>query len=284
MITASIVTYKTNIEELKKVLTCTADSIVEIIYVIDNSPVDELKIISEYSDKIIYIFNNVNLGYGKAHNIAIRKSIEKQAKYHIVINPDIYFNEGVIETLSEFMDSNIDVGLVMPKVLYANGEIQYLCKLLPTPIDLIGRRFIPFKKYINDRDVRYELRFTDYQTIMEVPSLSGCFMFIRTDILSKTGGFDERYFMYAEDLDLCRKINKIAKNIYFPHVSIYHRYAKESYNNLRLLKYHIISAIKYFNKWGWFFDNERTKVNREIRKVRDYTESKSCTRFKNTDV
>jgi GT2 family glycosyltransferase len=272
MITASIVTYKTKIDELKKVLTCTTNSIVETIYVIDNSPSDELKIISDYSDKITYIFNNANLGYGKANNIAIQKSIEQQSRYHIISNPDIYFSEGVIETLLDFMENNNDVGLIMPKILYPNDEIQYLCKLLPTPMDFLGRRFIPFKRYINDRNIRYELRFTDYQTTMKVPSLSGCFMFIRTDILSKTGGFDERYFMYAEDLDLCRRINKIAKNIYFPHISIYHRYAKASYNNLRLLKYHIISVIKYFNKWGWFFDDERKKVNREILKKLDYTE------------
>ena len=73
------------------------------------------------------------------------------------------------------MEKNPDVGLVMPKVLYPNGEIQYLCKLLPTPIDLFGRRFLnfgPFKNYIEKRNENCELRFTGYNKIMEIPYLS----------------------------------------------------------------------------------------------------------------
>ena len=69
-----------------------------------------------------------------------------ESKYHIVVNPDIYFEEGTIESLTEYMDNNPDVGQIMPKVFYPNGELQYLCKLLPTPSDLIFRRFLPKTK------------------------------------------------------------------------------------------------------------------------------------------
>jgi GT2 family glycosyltransferase len=165
------------------------------------------------------------------------------------------------------MEGNKDVGLVMPKVLYPDGRIQYLCKLLPTPFDLFGRRFLnfyPFKKYIEKRNEIYELRFTGYDKIMEVPYLSGCFMFIRTKVLEKVGLFDERFFMYLEDTDLSRRIHKMAKTIYYPHVHIYHEYGKGSYKNKKLLKYHIESAIKYFNKWGWFFDKERREINKKV--------------------
>ena len=164
------------------------------------------------------------------------------------------------------MDGHPEVGQVMPKVFYPNGELQYLCKLLPTPMDLLCRRFIPYKKYIEKRNNRYELRFTDYDSIMEVPSLSGCFMFIRTDVLKEIGGFDERFFMYAEDIDLCRRIGKVSRTIYYPLVSIYHEYEKGSYKNRKLFKYHICSVIKYFNKWGWLFDSERKERNNRILK------------------
>jgi GT2 family glycosyltransferase len=70
--------------------------------------------------------------------------------------------------------------------------------------------------------------------------------------------------MYLEDYDLNRRINKHAKTIFYPKVSIIHGHAKESYKNGRLLKIHIQSAIRYFNKWGWFFDKERTKLNNEV--------------------
>ena len=111
------------------------------------------------------------------------------------------------------MDSYPDCGLVMPQILYPNGNIQYLCKLLPTPMDLFGRRFIPIRKYQEKSADRYELHFTGYDKVMEVPSLSGCFMFMRVDILKKVSGFDERFFMYAEDLDLCRRIGEISKTM-----------------------------------------------------------------------
>jgi GT2 family glycosyltransferase len=270
MITASIVTYKTDIEELEKVISCVINSIVDTVYIIDNSPSDALKTISNYSGKIIYIFNNANLGYGKAHNIAIRKSIEKQAKYHIIINPDIYFEGGVVETLANFMDDNIDIGHVMPKVVYPNGELQYLCKLLPNPFYLFSRRFILLKQWINKENIRYELRFTGYKKIMRVPSLSGCFMFIRTDVLEKTGGFDEVFFMYMEDFDLCRRIGRISKTYFYPFVTIYHKYNKESYRNVKILKCHIKSGIKYFNKWGWFFDKDRKKINKKTLQELNY--------------
>ena len=265
LVTASIVVYKTNVFELEKVLKSTISSIVNIIYLVDNSPLNEsLDSFRNFSPKICYISNPINTGFGAGHNLAIQRALEINSDYHIVINPDIYFECGVIEKLTLFMNSYEDVGLVMPKVLYPNGELQYLCKLLPTPFDLLGRRFLPCKKYIRYRNERYELRFLGYDKEIEVPSLSGCFMFIRVSVLKQIGGFDERFFMYAEDLDLCRRIGQVSKTMYYPGVCVFHGYAKGSYTNKKLLKYHICSIIKYFNKWGWFFDSKRRKINRGI--------------------
>ncbi|KAA6333238.1 hypothetical protein EZS27_018329, partial [termite gut metagenome] len=193
MIIASVVTFHTSIELITRIVNCILQSSINKLFIIDNSSNDLLRIIEKKSEKIRYIYNK-NIGYGGGHNIAIRESIMMNAKYHVVINPDVYFNESVVAILSEYMDQNSDCGLVTPKVLYPNGEIQYLCKLLPTPLDLFGRRFLPFKNLIEKRNRKYELRFTDYNKIIEVPSLSGCFMFLRTEVLKKINGFDERYF------------------------------------------------------------------------------------------
>jgi len=70
--------------------------------------------------------------------------------------------------------------------------------------------------------------------------------------------------MYLEDTDLSRRIHRVAKTIYYPYVHIYHEHQKGSYKNLKLLEIHIESAIKYFNKWGWFNDLERETINRKI--------------------
>jgi hypothetical protein len=230
---------------------------------VDNSPADNLKTFAEISDSIVYIFNNRNLGYGKAHNIAVRKTIEDGIKYHLVLNPDVCFEPRVIENIYEFMEKNPDVGILMPKILYPDGSIQYLCKLLPAPVDVISRRFVPIKKSVEKRNEAYELRFTKYDKIMEVPYLSGCFMFIRTAVFEKAGLFDERFFLYFEDVDLSRRIHRYYRTVYYPEVFIYHGFEKGSYKNFKLLKHHIVSAIRYFNKWGWFFDKEKERINKE---------------------
>lgn len=262
MITASIVAFHTPTDELARLLDSIVQSSTNILYLIDNSSNDSLRELSYLSPKIVYIHSD-NLGFGHGHNIAIKKAIEKKVDYHIVINPDIYWEGNVIETLTAYMDTHPDCGLVMPKVLYPNGDLQYLCKLLPMPMNLFGRRFLPFKGIQAKMDEKFELHFSGYDKEMEVPSLSGCFMFMRVDVLREVGGFDERFFMYAEDLDLCRRIGEVSKTMYYPGASIYHAYGKGSYKNKKLLKYHICSVIKYFNKWGWFFDKKRRRINKE---------------------
>lgn len=86
---------------------------------------------------------NSNNGFGAGHNY-IMKQYDKMGKYHLVLNPDIEFSKGVLESLFSYMEKT-DVGNIMPKVTYPDGEIQYLCKLLPSPKDWIIRRFIPIK-------------------------------------------------------------------------------------------------------------------------------------------
>ena len=263
MITASIVSYHHRLNELKKVIDCVLAEQVDKLYIVDNSSDDRLRELEGTSDRIRYI-HSINRGYGAGHNIAIQEAIELGSTYHVVVNPDIYFEKGVLKKLETYMDASSSVGLVMPRILYPDGELQYLCKLLPSPSDLLSRRFLPWKKYAEKKNRNYELRFTDYNQEMEVPSLSGCFMFIRTSVLKQVRGFDERYFMYAEDLDLCRRIGEVSRTMYYPFVSVFHKYEKGSYKNRKLLKYHICSVVKYFNKWGWFFDFERKKINKRI--------------------
>lgn len=258
---ASIVTFHTRHSDLVRLIDCVMKSPVDKLFIIDNSTNDELRDFIKENQRVHYI-HSLNLGYGSGHNIALKKTIEEKADYHAILNPDIYWNYNVIEKLSIYMYDHPECGLVMPKVLYPNGDIQYLCKLMPTPADLILRRFIPIKSWRDRHDYKYEMHWTGYDKIMEIPILSGCFMMLRCETLKKTGGFDERYFMYAEDVDLCRRIGEVSTTIYYPKASIYHEYAKGSYGNKKMLKMHITSIIKYFNKWGWFFDSYRKKRNK----------------------
>jgi GT2 family glycosyltransferase len=234
------------------------------LYFIDNSPTDRLR--RRFESRTEYIFNDNNLGFGRANNIAMRKSIEDGIEYHLLVNPDVYFDEGVIEGLVAYMDANPDVGLAAPKSVYPDGSIQRLCKLIPTPLDLFGRRFLgwgPFKKYIDRRNESFELHHSGYDKEMDVPILSGSFMMLRTSVLERAGVFDERYFLYLEDFDLCRRIGESARTVFYPKVSITHEYKKGSYFQRRLFGHHIVSAVRYFMKWGWLFDAKRSERNRQ---------------------
>jgi len=259
-ITVSIVTYKNDPQKLNKLFESLNHSSLEIsVHIMDNSHTDDLEhLIKKY--KVHYTHNGKNPGYGSAHNILMKESLYN-AKYHLVLNPDIHFEDNVLEKLYSYMEEHRDIGLIMPKVLYPDGSLQYLCKLLPRPSDLILRRFFQPLKLIEKVNSKFELRFADYDNIMDVPYLSGCFMFLRKDALHKAGLFDERFFMYFEDTDLSRRIHRHYRTVYYPHVTIYHDYEKGSYKDKGLLWAHLKSAIRYFNKWGWFFDKDRRKIN-----------------------
>ncbi|GHU56875.1 hypothetical protein FACS189442_5740 [Spirochaetia bacterium] len=198
-------------------------------------------------------------------------AIKTNSQYHMVLNPDLKFEPNIIDTIMAFMDADSNILNVMPKVLNQRGEIQYLAKLLPTPLDLILRRFLPSGVLGKRKSDDYILKESGYDKIINAPSLSGCFMFLRIDVFKKYNlFFDESFFMYCEDVDLCRRIHKIGKTIYFPEVIIVHEHTRLSYKSTRMLSHHIVSAVKYFNKWGWFFDNERKKVNDQtLRDIHD---------------
>jgi GT2 family glycosyltransferase len=277
-VTASIVLYKNDVNKVTKTINSFLDTELNVLlYLIDNSPDDRLKCLAK-EKRIIYLFNNKNVGFGVGHNIAIRKCIDK-SKYHLVLNPDIYFEKGTLENIFCFMEKNIDVGLLMPKIFYPDGRIQYLCKMLPTPFDIFIRRFLPFRGYVEKRNIKYELRFTGYNKIMNVPYLSGCFMFLRNSVLMKVGLFDERFFMYFEDTDLTRRIHKKYKTVFYPEVYVYHDYGKESYKSFRVLFIHIVNAFIYFNKYGWFFDKERKEVNNTLLKELGYHSVKTIVKL-----
>lgn len=263
MVNASIVLYNSDVSEVKGVIDSFLSSKKSnIIYLIDNSPTDCLKDCFK-GDRIRYFFTGKNLGYGAAHNISIKKSIEEGIKFHLILNPDLIFSSYCIDTLFQYMESNSDVGHVMPQVKYPNGEIQKLCKLLPSPFDLFIRMFVPKFVFKKQRE-QFELTFTNYDQEMLVPFLSGCFMFFRTSLLDTLDGFDERFFMYGEDIDISRRGFLKMKSVYYPKVIIVHNHAKESFKSLKMMMIHVRNIIRYFNKWGWLFDSERKKINKHI--------------------
>ena len=260
MLNVSIVLYRPDWEQVSALTHALLQSQwVNRVYWIDNSPqaTEQLPLQSE---RIQYQHNPTNLGYGAAHNIAIRESIYDNIPFHLVINPDIILDAKELDRMLDFVSQNPLVGSLMPKVTYPNGQLQYLCKLLPTPLDVFGRRFLP-ASWIAQRNHRYEMRASGYDKIMNIPYLSGCVMLLRIEAVKQARLFDERFFMYPEDMDLTRRIHRNYLTVYFPHATIIHNHEKASYKSLKMLWIHMVNMCRYFNKWGWFRDKERQLFN-----------------------
>ena len=283
MTTASIVTYNHHLLDFEPVLRSLFASPVDTIYVIDHSDdmmelkqemqefaervlggEPELKQKAERGFQLIYIPHENN-GYGGGHNVALKEAMSVGSKYHLVVNPDVWFGPEVIPALIQYMEEHENVGQIMPKVLYPNGNIQRLAKLLPTPFDMFGRLCLP-ECLIRFRNNHFELRQSGFTKTMNVPFLSGCFMFLSMDAVKKVGLFDERFFLYGEDIDFCRRMHQQYETTFYPKHKIYHTFSRGSRKSLRLLIIHISSIVKYFNKWGWWRDAERKVINENVKK------------------
>lgn len=262
-ITASLVLYNNRPEDFGLAIQSFLNAVEgSCIVVFDNS---ENKIISPIllDKRVVHLHDGKNIGFGAGHNRAF-KYISMESDYHVVINPDIVFKPDVIHRLISDMATDLSIGAIMPKIVYPDGSPQHLCKLVPTPIDLILRRFVPIPFVQNKINRRYELHDLPQNMTIDVPIISGCFFIARSELFQNLNGFDERYFMYMEDVDLMRRIGKYSRVVYQPEVSVIHGYAKGSYRNKKLFLYHLKSAMLYFNKWGWIFDRDRALSNKRI--------------------
>lgn len=265
-LTASIVAYHTEAEELGRALdTLERSKCVERIYVVDNSAQPYIRnLCDERSERVVYIPSQ-NHGFGAGHNIAMRRAMDAGADYHLVMNSDVDFDSSRLESLLKYMEANKDIGAVQPRIVGPDGGLQYTVRMLPTPVDLILRRFLP-KWMACKRRREYELRHIDHSRPFNVPYHQGSFMFLRAEALKECGLFDERFFMYPEDIDLTRRIHERYRTMYQPAVTVVHHHRRASYRSARMLMIHCVNMVRYFNKWGWVFDSRRREINRCLKK------------------
>jgi len=258
-ISASIVTYLTDPAELSDALDALDAAEVDDVTVVDNSPTDLLR---KECGRIKYIYNGANIGYGAAHNVAIKAAVDRGSRYHLVMNTDIEFAPDAVNRLAAYLDDNSDAVMVTPRMVYPDGRLQFNVRLLPTPLNVFGRRFLP-RRWIAAADARYTLAAWDHSYPIDIAYHQGSFMLFRTAILGRIGGFDERFFMYPEDIDITRRMHRLGATVYLPEVTITHNHRAASYHSLRMTWIHCINMVRYFNKWGWWHDPERRLLNRK---------------------
>lgn len=250
----SIVTYNENPERLKKTLDAiNAPNLKISVTVVDNASKNQ-KEIEKIAKKhnCAFVASLENKGFGHGHNLAFNSS--PQASFFLALNPDITLKEATLTQAVEILKNNPKLGLIVPKVLNPDGTFQKLNKRNPKVIPLLARRFfsnslqrLPFfyKKITN---YQMDDLSPDQETSLEFAS--GCCMFFNSEIFRKIGGFDERYFLYFEDADITRKINQISINRYIPTLEVFHEWRRGGHHSKKLTFIMILSAFKYFKKWG----------------------------------
>ncbi len=262
-LTASIVVHRTPEAQLRKALACLLRGGMARIYVIDNSEDDSLRQHLPDDGRIDYR-HVANRGFGAGHNIALREAIDANPDgFHLVMNADVCWEGDVLAPLVGYLRENPDVGMVMPKVYYPDGALQYTCRMLPTPYDVFAKRFLP-SVLTRRRIGRYLLAAHDHDRELNCPYLLGSFLLFRNSALAECGLFDERFFMYPEDIDITRRVHQHWRTMYWPGVSIIHEHAAASRKSCRMLWIHVSNMVRYFNKWGWLVDTDRRRLNRRL--------------------
>lgn len=193
------------------------------IFMVDNNSIDgSPAFISKKYPDVKVITNDENIGFSKANNIALKQAA---GKYVLILNPDTVLEEGTFAKMIAFCENNEKVGAVTSKLILGNGQLDYACKRsFPTPSVAIPRmlglsRMFPGSKLFG----KYNLTYLDENKTHIVDAICGAFMFIPKKVLDESGLFDEDYFMYGEDLDLCYQIHKKGyNNYYYPEVTTIH--------------------------------------------------------------
>lgn len=220
------------------------------VYIVDNHSTDGtsnlLKSISSREPILKIILLDDNKGYGHGHNQAI-KVINSQ--YHIIMNLDATpKQEKMISRMCHYMRNHPEVDLLSPLILFPDERIQYLTRNEPTVLDL-AIRFLGPHWFVN-RQQKFINLSDGYDHEQVIKNATGSFMFFRTETLKEINGFDERYFMYMEDSDITKTVNKKGKAMFSPEFQVVHEWQRGNHS-ISGAKIMIMSMIKYFNKWGW---------------------------------
>lgn len=189
----------------------------EIIVVDNNSSDGSVEMLEKYFSKIKLIKNKQNFGFSKGNNLARGKV---SGEYVLFLNSDTKIYPGTLETMVNFMNTDKNIGISTCLVTLPNGKLYYAChRGFPTPLSsLLYFLGLPSSYYS-----RYE------NNIHEIDACSGTFLLIRKNLLDKINWFDEDYFAYGEDLEMCYRVKELGYKVMFnPTVKILHYWGASS--------------------------------------------------------
>lgn len=217
------------------------------VIVVDNASTDgSADMVRERFPQVRLIENKRNLGFGTAHNMAIRLS---GSRYILLLNPDSMLQEpDVLTKLVSYFDENRDVGILGLRVLNPDGSLQFSARRFPTIGAALFRHTMFGKLFPKNRFVRdYMMADWDHSIPRDVDWVSGCAMALRRTTLERAGLFDERFYMYCEDVDICKSAWAAEDKVsYFPFATAVHRIGAASDKDPYRMIYHFHRSMFLF--------------------------------------
>ncbi len=225
------------------------------IVVVDNASSDgTAEAVAKRFPRVRVLANGENLGYSRGVNQGIRLS---SGRAILILNPDIIVREGSIDRLMEFLDSHPDAGIVGSKLVYPDGRLQHSCRSFYTMGALVLRRTFLGALFPRAKPLRDHLLLDyDHETPRKVDWIIGACMLVRRAALEKVGAMDERFFLYFEDIDWCNRMKRHGWSVYYAPSSVMtHTYERSSARSILRKPFliHILSLMRYFEKWNRFF-------------------------------
>ena len=188
---------------------------------------------TDYLFPVSIIYNSRPQGFGANHNQAFRQA---KGKFFCVVNPDIRFSRDPFLNLISCL-KNSQLGVVAPVVLNAHGVIEDSARTFPTPLRILCKAF-------------GKCKWTDYEihnAEITPDWVGGMFMLFRSEVFQKLGGFNERYFLYYEDVDLCARLRLAGYEVMLtPKAQVVHHAQRSSHRNFKYLRWHITSMLRFF--------------------------------------
>ncbi len=215
--------------------------------VADNASTDaSCRLVRERYPSVTLVELPDNRGFGAAHNAVIATLT---SDYHAIVNPDIEVEPQTLERLAAYLDAHPEAVLVTPMIRNADGSPQAVPRVLPKRRYMFAGQLERFGGVFRRWRDEYTRRRETFTAPTPITFCTGCFMMVRTDVLRRVGGFDDRFFMYMEDADLSRRLADYGELVLLPDVSVTHRWEKASGKSGKFLRIHLRSMRAYFSKW-----------------------------------
>lgn len=234
----------------------------EVILIDNNSGDGSVEALRAQFPQISIIVNDHNLGFGRANNQGMRQA---KGQYIMLLNSDTVVLDHALEKMVSYLDKHADAMMIGPKVLNSDGTFQHACRrMLPTPLSSFYHLFGLVKIFRRNTRVNAYKGYNREPNVTEpVEALSGAAMMFRREVFEATGGFDERFFMYGEDLDLCKQVfDRGWKTVFLHTAEIIH------YGGASSKKRRTQSIVNFYDAmWLYYYKHFKETHNFFLQKI-----------------